>query len=135
MLMQIVKNNSYVAVMFMAKLSNYPIVGDYLETFLEPPLTVNSIDAFSRIHKLVKVPHDVTLSYVLFMMKDVQQRPENDKDRNKLAKMTAQFIKSFIKNNMLDFNNYFDDLEDFINSFLNVEEIAALKKLMQGQKD
>lgn len=30
MLMHIVKNNIYVAVAFMAKLSNYPIVGDYL---------------------------------------------------------------------------------------------------------
>lgn len=30
MLMQIVKNNSYIAVVFMSKLCNYPIVGDYL---------------------------------------------------------------------------------------------------------
>jgi len=41
MLMQIVKNNSYIAVVFMAKLSNYPIIGDYFEAFLEPPLTIN----------------------------------------------------------------------------------------------
>ncbi len=135
MLMQIVKNNSYIAVVFMSKLSNYPIVGDYLEAFIDPPLTINSIDVFSRLHKIVKIPHDFTLSFALFMMKDVQQRPENDKDRNKLAKLTAQFIKSFIKNNVLDLKNYFDDLEEFINSFLNVEEVVALKKFMQGQKD
>lgn len=133
--MQIVKNNIYIAVAFMTKLSNYPIVGDYLEAFLEPPLTINAIDVFSRLHKIVKIPHDVTLSFVLFVMKDVQQRPENDKDRNKFAKITAQFIKSFIKNSVLDFKNYFDDLEEFINSFLNVEEVVALKKFMQGQKD
>ena len=68
--MQIVKNNSYVAVIFLAKLSNYPIIGDYFDIFLEPPLTINLIDVLSRLHKLVKVPHDITLSFVLFMMKD-----------------------------------------------------------------
>lgn len=75
MLNQIVKNNSYIAVVFMAKLSNYPIVGDYYEAFLEPPLTINSIDVLSRLHKLVKIPHDITLSFALFMMKEVEQRP------------------------------------------------------------
>lgn len=74
MLMQVVKNNSYIAVVFMAKLSNYPIIGDYFEAFLEPPLTINSIDVLSRLHKVVKIPHDITLSFALFMMKDVQQR-------------------------------------------------------------
>lgn len=73
--MQIVKNNSYIAVVFLAKLSNYPIIGDYFEVFLEPPLTINTIDVLSRLHKLVKIPHDITLSFALFMMKDVQQRP------------------------------------------------------------
>lgn len=119
--MQIVKNNIYIAVAFMTKLSNYPIVGDYLEAFIEPPLTINAIDVFSRLHKIVKIPHDITLSFTLFIMKDIQLRPENDKDRNKLAKLASQFIKGFIKNNVLDFKNYMDDLEEFINSLLNVE--------------
>jgi hypothetical protein len=69
------------------------------------------------------------------MMKDVQQRPENDKERNKLAKLTAQFVRSFTRNSVLDLKNYFDDLEEFINSFIHIEEAVALKKLIQGQKD
>ena len=69
------------------------------------------------------------------MMKEVEQRPENDKDRNKLAKLTAQYIKSFTRNNALDFNNYLDDLEEFTNTFIHIEEAAALKKIIQGQKD
>lgn len=72
--MQIIKYNSYVAVVFLTKLANYPIIGDYFEIFLDPPLTINSIDVLSRLHKLVKVPHDITLSFTLFMMKDCQQR-------------------------------------------------------------
>ena len=53
------------------------------------------------------------------MIKDSQQRPENDKDKNKLVKLAAQFIRSFMKNGVLDFKNYADDLEEFINSFIN----------------
>jgi hypothetical protein len=136
MLMQIVKNTPYISVLFMTKLCNYPIVGDYLEAFLDPPLTVNTIDTFSRLHKIVKIPHDVTLSFSLLMIKDIQQRPDNDKDKSKLAKMATQFIRSFMKNGILDFKNYADDLEEFINTFINLEEVANLKKfLQQGQKD
>jgi hypothetical protein len=44
------------------------------------------------------------------MIKDIQQRPDNDKDKSKLAKMATQFIRSFMKNGILDFKNYEDDL-------------------------
>lgn len=133
--MQIVKHNSYIAVAFLAKLSNYPIIGDYLEAFITPPLTSNAIDAFSRIHKTIKIPHDMTLTFTLFAIKDIQHRPETDKDRNKLAKLTCQFIRTLLKNNVLDLKNYIDDFEEFINSFLNIEDVVSLKKLIQGQKD
>jgi hypothetical protein len=69
------------------------------------------------------------------MMKDVIQRSENDKDKNKLAKLTAQFIRSFCRNNVLDLKNYEDDLAEFIDSFLHIEEAVALKKMLQGQKE
>lgn len=82
---------------------------------------MNALDVFARLHKIVKIHHDLTLSFSLFVMKDIQQRAESDKDRNKLVKLAAQFLKSFIKNSALDFRNYFDDLEEFINTFLNVE--------------
>ena len=75
MFMQIVKNNSYIAVAFITKMSNYPAVGDYLEAFIEPPLTMNALDVFARLHKIVKIHHDLTLAFSLFVMKDIQQRP------------------------------------------------------------
>lgn len=133
--MQIVRNNIYIAVSFITKLSNYPVVGDYFEAFLEPPVTINSIDVFSRIHKFIKVPQEITLLFALLMMKDIKLRPDNDKDKNKMVKISAQFFKAFMKNNALDFKNYEDELEDFINSFLNIEEVVGLKKFLQGQKD
>lgn len=89
----------------------------------------------SRLHKIVKIPHEITISFALFMMKDSQQRAENDKERNKFAKLTAQFIKSFTKNDLLDMSNYLDDLEEFINMFIHVEEVVGLKKFIQKQKD
>lgn len=98
-------------------------------------MTINSIDVFSRIHKFIKVPQEITFLFALLMMKDIKLRPDNDKDKNKLVKLSAQFFKAFMKNNILDFKNYEDELEDFINSFLNIEEVVALKKFLQGQKD
>lgn len=64
----------------------------------------------TRLHKTNKVPYDITLSFSLLMIKDTLRRPENDKDRNKLAKLASQFIKSLMKNGLLDFKPYSDDL-------------------------
>lgn len=56
-------------------------------------------------------------------MKDIRERSETDKERSKLAKLAAQFIKSFTKNSILNLKNYEEDVEEFINSFLEVEEV------------
>jgi len=64
------------------------------------------MDVISRLHKLVRIPHEFTTSYALYLMKDIKERQETDKDRNKLAKLAAQFLKSFSRNNILNLKNY-----------------------------
>lgn len=105
--MQIIKNaNNNTAAFFLTKLSNYPIIGDYLYMFIETPVSINIIDVLSRVHKAVKIPNDFTITFVLWMMQDISQKDDQDITKPKLAKLAASFIKSFIRNNILDFKNH-----------------------------
>lgn len=107
LLIEIIRySNNNTAAFFLTKLSNYPIIGDFLYLFIEVSVSVNIIDVMSRLHKAVKIPTDFTSTFVLWMMHDISQKQDNDKEKSKLAKLAASFIKSFIRNNILDFKNH-----------------------------
>lgn len=55
-LILLINNNPFVAVSFLVKLGNYPIIGDYLEGILDSNISLNSIDVVARLIKASKVP-------------------------------------------------------------------------------
>ena len=72
-LYQIVKNgNNNMATIFLSKISNYPIVGEYLEGFLVTPMNFHMLDVMSRLHKGTKIPKEFTLSFTVTLMKDIR---------------------------------------------------------------
>ena len=44
--------------------------------------------------------------------------PENHKDRGKLPRVIATFIRSLMKNKVLDISKYEEELVDFMNAFV-----------------
>jgi hypothetical protein len=53
-------------------------------------------------------------------MKEAMLIPENHKDRAKLSRVIATFIRSLIKNKVLDISKYENELTDFMNAFLEI---------------
>ena len=47
-----------------------------------------------------------------------------------MARVIATFIRSLMKNKVLDISKYEDELTDFMNAFVEIEEIQALRKLL-----
>lgn len=52
----IINNNPYVAAVFLTKLGNYPIIGEYLDAILESTISLNLIDVVARLIKASKIP-------------------------------------------------------------------------------
>lgn len=56
-LILLINKNPFVAVSFLVKLGNYPIIGDYLENILDSDVSLNCIDVVARLIKASKVPN------------------------------------------------------------------------------
>lgn len=126
----LIKNNPFVAVSFLVKMANYPLIADYLESILASPISLNSIDVVSRLTKAARIPSEYLETYTLKNMKEAIGIPENHKDRAKMSRVIATFIRSLMKNKVLDISKYEEELTDFMNAFVEIEEIQALRKLL-----
>jgi hypothetical protein len=129
----LIKTNPFVAVSFLVKLSNYPVIGEYLESIIDCPVSLNAIDVISRLTKAARLPIEFLETYTLKNIKDAQAIPENHKDRAKIPRVLANFIKSLMKNKQLDLSKYEEDVEEFINAFIEVEEVQTLKKILRQE--
>jgi hypothetical protein len=65
----LIKNNPFVAVSFLVKMANYPLISDYLENILLSPISLNSIDVVSRLTKAARIPPEYLETYTLKNMK------------------------------------------------------------------
>ncbi len=99
---QLIKQNSYVAVVFLVKVSQYPIIQSYLEALEKIELSINAIDVVTRLVKNIKVPNQFVMKYTVSIMKEARNFNENNKDRLKIAKIIATFIKSMAKYKIID---------------------------------
>lgn len=116
----LIKNNPFVAVSFLVKMANYPLIADYLESILASPISLNSIDVISRLTKAARIPSEYLETYTLKNMKEAIAIPENHKDRAKMSRVIATFIRSLMKNKVLDISKYEEELSDFINAFVEI---------------
>lgn len=101
-------------------MANYPLISEYLENLLLSPLSLNSIDVVSRLTKAARIPNEYLETYTLKNMKEAMLIPETHKDRAKLSRVIATFIRSLIKNKVLDISKYENELTDFMNAFLEI---------------
>jgi hypothetical protein len=56
-ILSLIKNNPFVAVSFLVKMSNYPLVQEYLDAVMESQVSLNSIDVIARLTKAAKIPN------------------------------------------------------------------------------
>lgn len=129
----LIKHNPFVAISFLVKMANYPIVSEYLEGLLDAPLTLNSIDVTSRLTKACRLPPEFLETYALKNLSEAQKIPENHKDRGKLPRVLSTFLKSLVKNNLLELGKFEAEVEDFVKSFIEVEEVQSLKRLLHKE--
>lgn len=115
---------------FLVKMANYPLIAEYLESILLSPISLNSIDVISRLTKVARIPNEYLETYTLKNMKEAMAIPENHKDRGKLPRVIATFIRSLMKNKVLDISKYEEELIDFMNAFVEIEEIQNLRRTL-----
>ena len=64
----LIRQNPFLAVAFLVKLSNYPVLEDYLEVIRDGEVSMNSIDVISRIIKIIRVSREFIIKYTETVM-------------------------------------------------------------------
>lgn len=59
----LIRQNPFLAVAYLVKLSNYPVLEDYLEVIKDGEVSMNSIDVILRITKLIRMPRGFIVEY------------------------------------------------------------------------
>jgi hypothetical protein len=67
---------------------------------------MNSIDVITRLTKTSRLPTEYIEVYALKNIKEVVAMSENNKERAKMARLIASFIRSLMKNKMFDISKY-----------------------------
>lgn len=102
MLNSLIKQNPFLAVAYLVKLSNYPIINTYLDALIGCEVNINSIDVALKVIKSMKTGNNFTGKYTGWILQKVLDMEESNKDRLKLARVVIGFIKNVKKNKVAE---------------------------------
>lgn len=128
-----IKQNPFLVVTYLVKLSNYPIFETYLDSLLDLEVSINSIDVVSRVLKVVKAPKEFANEFAESAMAKIMEMSPEDKERQKLARAAVGFIKNFKKTKQVRLEEMRESLERFLDEFMGLEEVQQFRKLMNKE--
>lgn len=128
-----IKQNPFLVVAYLVKLSNYPIFETYLNSLLDLEVSINSIDVVSRVLKVVKAPKEFANEFAESVMAKIMEMSPEDKERQKLARAAVGFIKNFKKTKQVRLEEMRESLERFLDEFMGLEEVQQFRKLMNKE--
>lgn len=128
-----IRQNPFLVVTYLVKLSNYPIFDTYLKGFLDCEISLNSMEVVSKVMKTVKVPQEFVYEFTETIIVKLLDMGEENKDKQKLARVVMNFIKNFKKTKQLDLDEIQDILKRFLDEFIGVEEVQQFRKLMMKE--
>jgi len=114
MLSFLIKQNPFLAVAYLVKLSNYPIINIYLDALMNCEVNINSIDVALKLIKSVKTPHEFTGNYTSFILDKVLEMDEANKDRLKIARVVIGFVKNVKKSKVIETEKIQEKLDKFV---------------------
>ena len=126
----IIKENHFLVVTYLVKLSNYPIFDTFLKSFLDCEISLNLMEVVSKVMKTVKVPQEFVYEFTESAIIKLLDMGEENKDKQKLARVVVNFIKNFKKTKQLDLDEIQDILKRFLDEFIGVEEVQQFRKMM-----
>jgi len=114
MLSLLIKQNPFLAVAYLVKLSNYPIINIYLDALMTCEVNINSIDVALKLIKSVKTPNEFAGKYTSSILGKVLEMDEANKDRLKLARVVIGFVKNVKKGKVIETGEVQEKLDKFV---------------------
>ncbi|CDF36924.1 unnamed protein product [Chondrus crispus] len=123
----LVQNNSVLATELLLKLVSSQQMPQYYSALTNMDVTVHSMEVFKGLTNSVQLPTDFLNTYVSHCIRSCESIPENEKyGRIRMVRFVCVFLKSLMRNNIIDVQDLFVEIQDFCIGHSRIREVADL---------
>lgn len=129
---QLVEQNPVVASTVLIKLLHSTQLHQYLEKLVDMRLTLASMEVVNKLANSADLPKEFLTLYITNCISHCEEKNQDKMQQNRLVRLVCVFIKSLIKNKIINPREMIVELQAFCIEFSKIPEASALFKLLKG---
>lgn len=129
---QLVEQNPSVASAVLIKLLSSFQLHQYLEKLVDMELTLASMEVVNKLANSADLPKEFLTLYITNCITHCEEKNKDKMQQNRLVRLVCVFIKSLIKNKIINPREMIVELQAFCIEFSKIPEASALFKLLKG---